>query len=89
MPDTTGAADYTHRQPIQLASGQSSVARSVELLVGDKLFGRRIVAAVAGVDQLVTEVLVVDVAAGHHDGSAPSRPLPEMPPIRGRVPPLG
>src|SRR5215203_6146090 len=65
---TSGAADHAHRQSIQLASGQSSVARSIELLVGDLLPGSRIVATVAGVDQLVTEVLVVDVAAGHHDG---------------------
>src|SRR5215213_4116676 len=86
---TSGAADYTHRQPIQLASGQSSVARSIELLVGDLLFGRRVVAAVAGVDQLITEVLVVDVAARDHDGvgtfSTVSRDAPHQWPVYPRL----
>src|SRR5215211_5244807 len=81
---TSGAADYTHRQPIQLASGQSSVARSIELLVGDLLFGRRIVAAVAGVDQLITEVLVVDVATRDHDGVGTFSTVSRDAPISGR-----
>jgi hypothetical protein len=63
-----GAADHSHRQPIQLASNQTSVAMSIDVLVGDLLLGRGMVAAMTGVDQLIAKVLVIFVAAGHHDG---------------------
>src|SRR5690606_30139807 len=63
----TSPADHTDRKSLQLATDQSGVPRVIEILVPNLLLGDRILPPVAGVDDLVTVVPVVGVAAVEDD----------------------
>jgi DNA invertase Pin-like site-specific DNA recombinase len=60
------ATDHSHRQALAAALGQGRVAQG-ESLVGDLALGRWVVAALAGVDDEVAEVVVVFLASRDND----------------------
>src|SRR5215211_367043 len=62
----TLAPDDPHRKTIQAAVGQSPVPQT-EGLIGDLASSIRVPASVPGVDDQITEILVVLVAAGQDD----------------------
>jgi hypothetical protein len=66
--DTAGvpATNHSHRQALAAALGQRRVAQG-ESLVGDLALGCCVVAALAGVDDEVPEVVVVFVASRDND----------------------
>jgi hypothetical protein len=67
---TACAADDTDGVAVELAAGEAGVAAR-ELLVRDLCSGVGIAAALAAIDELFAEVLIVDVAPGHDDRVGP------------------
>src|SRR5664280_386415 len=68
---SVGSSHHSNRQPLKLTCDESSVPGLIEGLISDLLAGARVVAASAGINDLIAGVLVVLVPATDDDRVGP------------------